>query len=256
MFTYITGLFHSFLVFLVLITGNLGLAIVTFTFLIRSALIPLTLPSLRSGQKMRELAPEIKKLKTKHGDDKTAFQQAQVDLYKKYNINPLAGCIPQLIQIAILIILYQVLIKFLQHPELEGVTIVTQFLWMDLSKPDGMHVLPVFAALTQLVLSLMIAPATETRDIVPNNSKKKAIVEENKKEENIADMAQSMQQQMLFIMPVMTGFIAINFPSGLALYWIVTTIFSIGQQWYISGWGGIPVYYQRALVFITSRKAE
>ena len=249
----ITELFQNLLAFLVLTTGNLGLAIITFTFLIRSALIPLTLPSLRSGQKIRELQPEIKKLQKKHKDDKQAMQQAQMELYKKYNVNPLAGCIPQLIQIGLLIVLYQVLITFLKHPQLEGITVVTQFLWLDLIHPDKTLVLPILAAVSQLVLSLMIVPATETPDVVPNNSKNKKIQEENTKEETVADMAQTMQQQMLFIMPIMTGFIAVNFPSGLAVYWIITTVFSIGQQWYISGWGGIPLYYQRVQTFITTK---
>ncbi|MBP7700894.1 membrane protein insertase YidC [Candidatus Woesebacteria bacterium] len=248
-----SNIFHNFLVFLVGTTGSLGYAIIIFTFLIRSALLPLTLPSLRSSEKMKKVQPEIKLLQKKHGKDKQGFQKAQLELYKKYNINPLAGCIPQLAQLGILIVLYNVLIKFLNSPVINGAIVESNFWWLNLSQPDSKYILPVLAAVTQLILSLMIAPGAETRDVVPNKSKSKKIQTENKKEESTADMAQSMQQQMLVLMPIMTGFIALKFPSGLALYWVATTIFSIGQQLYISGPGGLIIYYNRALNFI-SRK--
>ena len=63
-----------------------------------------------------------------------------------------------------------------------------------------------------------------------------------KKTEDVQDMAETMQQQMLFIMPVMTGILALSFPSGLALYWVATTVFSIVQQYFVSGWGGLSKY--------------
>jgi YidC/Oxa1 family membrane protein insertase len=87
-------------------------------------------------------------------------------------------------------------------------------------------------------MSLMISPGAEIPDIVPNESKKKEVQKANEKEEDFAEMAASMQKQMLFFMPVMTAFIAWRYPSGLALYWVITTVFSIVQQYFISGWGG------------------
>jgi len=235
-------------------TGSLGIDIILFTIIIRTALLPLTLPSLKAGHKLKELQPEIKKLQQKHKGDKKAMQLAQVELYKKYNVNPLAGCLPQLVQIGILILLYRVLINFLGNPEINGAVINSKFGWFDLSKPDPLYILPVFAAVSQLFMSLMIAPGAEKRDIVPNKSKKKTVQEANKKEEDVAEMAQSMQQQMIFLMPIMTGVIALRFPSGLALYWIMTTLFSIGQQYYVSGWGGITTYSARLKNLISERK--
>lgn len=234
------------------LSGNLGLAIILFTLIIRSILLPLTASSLKASEKIRKLQPELNDLKRKHGKDAKALQAAQMEMYKKYNINPLAGCIPQLLQIAVLIVLYHVLVGFLAKTEISGIQIIPSFLWLDLTKPDSLYILPVLAAVTQLVLSFMIAPGAEKRDIVPNNSKKKSIKEENKKEEDFAEMAASMQQQMLFLMPVMTGFIALSFPSGISLYWVITTVFSIVQQWYISGPGGLVTYYQRAVEKIKS----
>jgi len=247
---FITEGFQQALMFLVTTTSSLGWAILVFTFLIRSILLPLTIPSLRSTKKMQDIQPELKKLNKIHGKDRQALQQAQLELYKKYNINPLAGCIPQLAQLAVLILLYKTLIDFIK---LNHGLVDMNFYWLDLSIPDTKYILPALAVLTQLVLSLMIAPGAETPDLVPNKSKSKKIQKENKKEENIADMAQSMQQQMMFIMPLMTGFIALRFPSGLALYWVATTLFSIGQQWYVSGPGGIFTYAQRAKLFIKTK---
>lgn len=226
------------------ITGNLGVVIILFTLIVKTLLIPISMPSLRAAQKLKDLQPEIKKLQQKH-KDKKELQLAQMELYKKYNVNPLAGCIPQIIQLVLLIVLYQALTFFLANPQIDGVTIDPQFLWLNLAKPDQWYIIPVLAGLTQFVLSLMIAPGAEVPDVVPNNSKNKKIKEANKKEEDVADMAQQMQQQMLFLMPIMTGVIAVTFPSGLGLYWIATTVYSIGQQWYVTGPGGLVVYFQR-----------
>ncbi|PIY79457.1 MAG: hypothetical protein COY81_02415 [Candidatus Pacebacteria bacterium CG_4_10_14_0_8_um_filter_43_12] len=245
MFQTISQYITEILLFLYQYSGNLGVAILLFTVIIRSLLFPLTTSSLKASKKMKELQPELAKLKKKHGKDAAALQAAQMEMYKKYNVNPLAGCIPQLIQLAVLIFLYRVFISFLNQSEINGIAINPSFLWLDLTKPDGFYILPVLAAATQFILSFMIAPGAEQPDLVSNISKKKVIVEANKKEENVADMAVSMQQQMLYIMPIMTGFIALRFPSGLALYWVATTIFSIVQQWYVTGPGGLKTYYQR-----------
>jgi YidC/Oxa1 family membrane protein insertase len=235
------------------LTGNLGLSILLFTFIVRSLLVPLSLPSLKSQKKIKEMKPEIDALKQKHKGDQKAFQAAQLELYKKHNVNPLSGCLPQLLQIGILILLYRVLVTFISQTHVNGVTLNPIFMGLNLSKPDGTFVLPVLAGLTQLILSVMILPGGETPDVVPNNSKNKNIQQENKKEEDMAEMANSMQKQMLFIMPIMTGFIAIKFPSGLALYWVATTVYSIVQQYFVSGWGGLSMYWQRAKLLLIKK---
>lgn len=249
----VTGAITDILVFLYQMSGNLGLAIILFTILIRFILYPLTMSSLRASNRMRELQPEIKKLKEKHGKDKVKLQAAQLELYKKYNVNPLAGCLPQIVQLGVLILLYQVLIQFLALSEVNGVSINPQFFIFNLALPDSTYILPLIAGVSQLVLSVMIAPGSEKRDIVPNKSKKKAVQKANKKEEDFAEMAASMQQQMLYILPVMTVVLAAQFPSGLALYWTMTTVVSVFQQWQVSGWGGITLYSKRAYNYIQSR---
>lgn len=191
---------------------------------------------------MQELQPEIKKLKEKYGKDKQGMALAQSQLYKSYNINPLAGCLPQLLQLFILIVLYQAIIKLFNSPELN---FNLEFLWANLSKPDQFYILPIVAGITQFLLSLMISPATQTRDIVKNDSKVKPIQEANKKEEDIAEMATTMQQQMIFLMPIMTAVIALKLPSGLALYWIMGTVVTMVTQYFVSGWGGLASYWNK-----------
>ncbi len=241
-------LFDSFtqvILFLYQTTGNLGWALILFTLGVRLLLLPLSHASLKAAQAMKELQPELKKIQKKHKGDALKLQTAQTELYKKYNVNPFAGCIPQIVQIAVLIFLYQVLSKFFTQSEINGVVINTDFFGLALNNPDPTFVLPVLAGVTQLILSVMVIPGGEQPDLVPNDSTQKKIKDANKKEEDTAEMAATMQKQMLFIMPIMTGFIALKFPAGLALYWTLTTVLSIIQQWYVSGWGGLTMYYKR-----------
>jgi YidC/Oxa1 family membrane protein insertase len=238
--------FLGVLVELYKITGNLGFALIIFTLVIRFVLMPLSLQSLRAQKKIQQLQPELAKLKKKHGSDKQALQAAQMEMYKSYNVNPLAGCIPQLFQIGLFILLYQALQSFLHSSVVNGVTINPQFFWLNLSAKDPFFILPVLAAVTQLILSLMVLPATETPDEVPNQSKNKKTQKANEKEEDVAEMAASMQQSMVYVLPFMIGISAANFPSGLGLYWVTTTLFSIAQQYFLSGPGGLMTYVQRA----------
>ncbi len=250
---FFTDAFSEILLFLYQFTGSLGLAIIVMTLIIRMVLVPLTLPSLKARKKMADIQPEVDKLKKKHGKDKKALQKAQLELYQKYNVNPLSGCIPQLVQLAVLIFLYRALISFLGQDAINGNGIDSIFLWLDLTQPDAKYILPVVAGVSQFILSLMISPGGEVRDIVPNKAKSKQIQKENKKEEDTAGMAASMQRQMLYMMPVMTVFIAAKFPSGLAVYWVITTIFSIVQQYIISGPGGLKSYWVRAQALLNRK---
>lgn len=235
--------FSNILFFLNQTLGSLGWAIIAFTLLIRVVLLPLTLSSIKAQKKMKDIQPQLKKLGAQFKDNKQALQKAQLELYQKYNINPLAGCLPQLVQIFLLIVLYRALLQHINGGVASGANL--HFFWLNLGQPDHLYILPILAAATQMVLSLMIAPGAEVPDIVPNQSRNPKTKELNKKEENTAEMAATMQQQMLFIMPLMTGVLALRFPSGLALYWVAATVFSIGQQYFVSGWGGVTTYFRR-----------
>lgn len=236
-------LYQSLLFFYQLFGGNLGLSIIAITLIIKIVLLPLVIPSLKSAKKMQDLKPEIDRLKAKY-TDKTAFQQAQVALYKEKGINPAAGCLPQIFQIIILISLYQVFMFFLGQSSVAGTTVNPYFLYLDLTKPDRTFIMPILAGVSQLIFSLMMQSGIVSE---VKNPKKK---EEKKKEENNLEMATTMQQQMTYMMPLMTVIISLNFQSGLVLYWVISTVFSLIQQYFFSGWGGLIPAYNKALGFI------
>jgi YidC/Oxa1 family membrane protein insertase len=230
------------------IIGNMGLAIILLTVLIRAALIPLTTPSLKAAQKMRELAPELEKLKKKHQDNKTALAQAQMELYKKHGANPMAGCLPQIIQIIILIALFQafsqvlkangevitklneVLYSFLKLPADTDINV--KFFYLDLTKPDLIN-LPFKVLFFDKIPGLFLTAAAATQFLsskmmMPMAKKEEALAKKTKEKSD--DMAAMMQEQMLYLMPLMTLFIGFSFPSGLVLYWLTFSLFMLAQQ--------------------------
>jgi len=225
-------LYQALLFFYQLFGGNLGLSIIAITLITKIILLPLVIPSLRSAKKMQDLKPELDRLKAKH-TDKAALQQAQVALYKERGINPAAGCLPQIFQIIILISLYQVFMYFLKQSSVGGTVLNPYFLYLDLTKPDRTYIMPILAGVSQLVFSLMMQSGIISE---VKNPKK---IADKKNEENKLEMASSMQQQMVYMMPLMTVIISLNFQSGLVLYWVISTVFSLIQQYFFSGWGGL-----------------
>ncbi len=226
--------------------NNLGLAIIFLTLIVRGILIPFTLPQLKSAKKIAALKPELDALKKKHGHDPKLFQQKQVEFYKTHNVNPAAGCLPFITQFIVLIALYQVFMNSLGNGAL-GSGVSTVFFWWDLATKDSTYALPILAGVIQLVMSLALLPAIE------NEPEKRKGTKAQK--EDIADMAQSMQQQMVFMMPVMTVIFSLQFPSGLALYWVISTAFSLVQQLVISGPGGLLRYQKKFLKLIGGKHA-
>lgn len=255
MFAFLTEPLLRILLVLYQALGNFGFAILAFTVILRAALIPFSIPMLKSQKKMQRVKPHLDALKKKYGKDKVRLQQEQMKLYQEHQINPAAGCIPYLLQLVVLIALYSVLNTFLNSTEVHGVVIDTNFFGLNLATPDPTYVLPVLAGVSQFIMSLMILPGVESHDLVPDTAKSKKMKEENKKETDTQEMAETIQKQTVFIMPVMTAFIALRFPSGLAMYWVATTIFSIIQQWVISGPGGLTLYTKKVLALVKGKRA-
>ena len=235
---------YNFLVWFYDIIPNLGLEIILVTIIIKAIILAFTWKSLKQNKKMTVMNEELKELTKKYKNDAAKLQAKQIELQKKYNVNPLSGCIPQILQLLFLIVFYQAISKFIGAPiNSAGQPIDTIFLGWDLARtPWEMkqwiyYIIPVLAGGLQLLLSFMISPGAQVRDVVPDNSKNKIVQAANTQEENQAQMASTMQRQMMFMMPIMTGFICFSLPVGTALYWIVSTIFGIFQQAALSGWG-------------------
>ncbi|MBI2309558.1 membrane protein insertase YidC [Candidatus Collierbacteria bacterium] len=243
---------QSLIFFYHLLGDSFGWAIIGMTFVIRLLSAPLTIPAMRVQQKLQKLHPELEKLKKTH-TDKKELQKAQLELYRQHGVNPGAGCLPQIVQIVILIALYQVFMKFLNGGMVDGQAVNMNFWWLDLSKPDKYYILPFLAGTTQLVFSMMLKPGTEhheeSRKIVERKEESRGTGSGSAGKTEM-DMATEIQNQMLFMMPLMTTIISLKFPSGLALYWVMTTVFSIIQQWIMTGPGGLRYFFKKALDII------
>jgi len=207
--------------------SDFGVAVIIFTLLIKIVLSPTSLKAARSQRALAKIQPRIKEIQQKYKDDKAKQSQAMMEIYKQEKINPLSGCLPILIQLPILIALYQVFLRGLQPEALKAslysfvpytpLTNITFLGIIDLSKSN------IFSALLagilqffQSKLSLSFAKPKEAND--------------KTKKQGFSSM---MQSQMLYFFPLLTIFIVWKFGSIIGLYWIVSALFSIGELYII-----------------------
>ncbi len=226
----------NLLVFFYNIAGqDIGIAIVLLTLLVRFILYPINTKAIKSQKQLQEIQPEMKKVQAKYKDDKEKQAKALMELYQRNKVNPMSGCFPILIQFPILIALYWV---FLNGFKDESLVIVYSFI----TNPG--HIDPIslgFIDLSEINIVLAVIAGIlqyfQTKMLMVNKKDEKEEKKEEKKEktaeEKTQDFAQSMTKQMIYLMPILTFVFAMSFPSGLALYWAVTTLFAIVQQFFI-----------------------
>ena len=214
----ITPLTTSLIYLYEILGQNLGWAIIGLTVALRVLVFPLSLPALKSARVQREIQPELEKIKKKHKDDKQAQAQAQMQLFKERGVNPFAGCLPQILQLVILIALYRVFITNLTNG-----TLNQQFFFWDLSVKDPLFILPLLAAGAQFLVSKTMLPAVSQEHEAAHASKEKA-----------DDFATAFQKQNLYIFPIFTLVLGFQFPAGLMLYWFVSTLVQALQQWVVN----------------------
>lgn len=194
------------------------------------ALWPLSQKSIKSQKALQDLQPQLKAIQKKHKNDKEKTAQATMKFYKENKINPLGSCLPMLIQFPILIALYRVFRDVVGSSKLESLytfvsnpgTIDPMFLGLvDLSKPER-FVLPILAGLLQFVQTKMLM-----------KQKKDQGQDQQKQKGGMEGIQGMLGNQMMYLMPLVTVFFSFTLPAGLPLYWIVTTIIAIIQQWLI-----------------------
>ncbi len=217
-FYFLTKPIFKLLHFFYGVTGNYGVAILILTLLIRALLFPLANKSYRAMSKMKQLQPEMMKLRERFAEDKAALNQALMELYKREKVNPMAGCLPIVVQIPVFFALYKVLfvniemrhapffgwIKDLSAPD--PTTVFNLFGLIPWDPPGFLHIgaLPLLMGLTMwLQQKLNPQPADPT------------------------------QAKVMMMLPIMFTFLFARFPAGLVLYWTWTNLLSIGQQWLI-----------------------
>lgn len=267
----IQPLANGLVIFYKLLGGNMGLAIIGFSIFLRFLLNPLTKPYMDSMKKMRDLAPQLTKLKKKHEGDKIKFAQAQADFYKEKGINPGAGCLPYILQIVVLIAFFNVFVKVLspngdainQFNQLlyeplkfaEGQSLNTKFLYLDITKPDkfDFSFLPfslpgpllILSALIQFLSAKVGMPYTKLEEKVAK-----------KTSESSDDFQVAMQKSMVYTFPLFTLFIGMQFAAGLALYWLVFSATQAYQQVKSQGWGELTSWINKAkLIYSPLRKS-
>ncbi|MBV8729041.1 MAG: membrane protein insertase YidC [Acidobacteriia bacterium] len=190
------------------VVHNFGWAIVVVTIFLNVLMLPLRMTSMKSARKMQALKPQLDAIAAKYKDislrdpRKQQQQQEQMELYKKYGINPMGGCLPSLLPLALIWPFYRVITA---AAEMRG----AHWLWVtDLSQPEhlAIKILPIAMIVTQFLMQKMMpAPGVD-----PN------------------------QQKMMLFMPLIFGYMFYNLPSGLVLYYLTGTVVAIGQQWFFN----------------------
>ncbi len=217
-------LFNLLVFFYNVIPGkDVGVAIIALTLLTKVLLYPLTRKTLKAQRDMQLLQPRLKDIQEKHKNDKTLQAQETMKLYKEHGVNPLGGCLPLLIQLPLLIALFQVF-----RTGFEPGTLETD-LYSFISNPGMLN--PWFLGIIDLsqqssLLALLagVAQFFHTRLMSLNQAARKG-------NENGSDMGQMMQKQMTFMMPILTVVISFSLPAALPFYWLANTLFSIGEHY-------------------------
>ncbi|NOZ25899.1 MAG: membrane protein insertase YidC [Nitrospirae bacterium] len=182
------------------IIGNYGWSIALLTILVRIPFIPLINKGQRSMKKLQALQPKMNEIRQKYKKDPQKMQREMMELYKKYKVNPMSGCLPMLIQIPVFFALYKVLLVAI---ELRRAPFI--FWIQDLSEKDPYYILPIIMGITMFIQQKMTPTTME-----------------------------SQQQKIMNYLPVIFTFLFLNFPSGLVLYWLVSNLLSILQQYFVN----------------------
>lgn len=179
--------------------GEYGIAILLMVVIVRTLILPLTIKQYKSSKAMQALQPELAKLKEKHKDNPQKQQEETMKLFQQHKVNPLAGCLPLLVQMPVFIALYN---SIYMNENIREHT----FLWLQLGEKDHTYILPILAALTTFIQSKMMSSQQKTMPAM---------------------------QGIMLIFPVLIFVMAISFPSALPLYWIFSNTYTIVQNYFL-----------------------
>lgn len=201
---------------------DLGLSIIILTVVIRFIFFPLSIKAQRSQRALNAINPHIQAIKEKHKHDQAAQGAAMMQLYKEHNINPIAGCLPLLIQLPILIALYQVFIAGLNPQSLA-------MLYPFVNNPGSIN--PLFLGFISISSpNIILAVLAGVLQFI---QAKQSMAYMKASSGGANPQMAALNTQMLYFFPVMIVIIGWNLQAGLILYWITTTLFSIGEQFYL-----------------------
>jgi len=221
-------IFANIIVFFYSFTHNYGIAIILMTVLIRVILYPLMQKQMVSMREMQKIQPLMKAVQDKYKNDKERLNKELMALYKEHKVNPMSGCLPLLIQMPILILLFQVLREF--NTKIYAVYNGNPgFLWLkDLSLPDQLIQLPgsgIFGIQYLGIMPFLIGGSMYIQQKMTSSSGGTG---------KGGGSSEQTQKMMTIMMPLMIGFMSFTLPSGLTLYWFTSTLLGIGQQYLIN----------------------
>jgi len=224
------NIFASVIVFFYSFTHNYGIAIILMTVLIRVALYPLMQKQMVSMREMQKIQPLMKEVQAKYKNDKERLNKELMALYKEHKVNPMSGCLPLLIQMPILILLFQVLREFKGkiYEVYQGFPGFLPFWLKDLSLPDQLIHLPgdgIFGIQYIGIMPLLIGASMFYQQKMTTASAATG---------KDGGSAEQTQKMMTIMMPLLIGFMSFTLPSGLTLYWLTSTLLGIGQQYLIN----------------------
>ncbi|RKX94198.1 MAG: preprotein translocase YidC [Spirochaetes bacterium] len=228
LWSFFGDVFADIIVFFYSFTHNYGIAIILMTVLIRALLYPLMQKQMVSMREMQKIQPLMKTVQDKYKNDKERLNKELMALYKEHKVNPMSGCLPLLIQMPILILLFQVLREF--NTKIYAVYNGNPgFLWLkDLSLPDQLIKLPgsgIFGIQYLGIMPFLIGGSMYIQQKMtssPGGTGKGG------------GSSEQTQKMMNIMMPLMIGFMSFTLPSGLTLYWFTSTLLGIGQQYLIN----------------------
>jgi len=223
---------YNILIFIIdhITFGDVGFAIILVTIIVKAVLSPLTRKSIKSQILMKKMEPEIKQIK-KDFPNKEEQAKKTFELYKKYGTNPFSGCLVVLLQLPVIFALYYVFLKgisinpdiiysFVQVPA----SIQTNFLGL-IEMADKSIFLGLLAGITQFIQGYLSVPLKPKVEIVKEIEPATKTFQEQ--------LADSMQMNVRYVLPVFIAFVAWQISAAVALYWVVSNIFTIAQEWYI-----------------------
>ncbi len=251
-----TALFYpllNLLMWLYKLTGNFGWAVITLTVGLRAIMTPLVWNSMKAMKKQQELAPELAKLKIEYKDKKQELMTAQAELYKKNGINPASGCLPQILQIVVLIALFNAFNMVLNTPPAEIVAKLNPTLYSFNKLAENTQISPWFYSINMVKPDLINIPGIKFAlpgvlvllSALIQFLSSKMMMAENPTKADPDDVMASTSEQMIYMFPIMTIIFAYQFPAGLVLYWTVFSLVSGVQQYFATGWGGLTPWIKR-----------
>ncbi|AIQ61739.1 YidC/Oxa1 family membrane protein insertase [Paenibacillus borealis] len=181
--------------------GQYGLAVLVMVIIVRTLILPLTIKQVKSSRAMQAIQPELEKIKKKYKDEPEKVQQETMRLFQENKVNPMAGCLPLIVQMPIFIALYN---SIYYNPDLR----LHDFLWLQLGKPDHLFILPLLAAATTFIQTRMMTKMNPVQQ-------------------------QGPMQFMMMVYPVLIFIMSYNFPSALPLYWFYSNLYTIIQNYFL-----------------------